>query len=70
MIDTLVFFDAYHKLLHNINPKLTGLKEDEYSNSWGKRIFKKPWMEDSYWLEVFNSNGNKKLKHIKVLMTT
>ena len=65
MIDTLVFLDAYNKLLHDIKPKLTGLKEDEHGNLWGNGIFKKSWLKDPYWQEVINSACNKILKEIQ-----
>jgi hypothetical protein len=68
MIDTLDFLDAYNKLLHDIKPKLTGLKEDEYGDSWGNGIFKKPWLKDLYWQEVMNSACNKILKDFQKLI--
>ncbi|MBY9021778.1 MAG: hypothetical protein KGD67_12040, partial [Candidatus Lokiarchaeota archaeon] len=68
-ITSLAIECAYDKLLHDIKPKLTGLKENEYGNSWGNGLFKNPWMEDQYWQGVFNSTCNRILKHIQVLIT-
>lgn len=36
--------DAYDKLLHDIKPKLTGLKTDENEEEWGNGTFKNPWV--------------------------
>ena len=44
LIDTGNFDDAYDKLLHDIKPKLTGLKTDEQEHPWGNGIYKKPWV--------------------------
>ena len=38
------FEEAYDKLLHDIKPKLTGLKTDENENPWGNGVFKNPWV--------------------------
>ena len=35
---------AYDKLLHDIKPKLTGLKTDENEEEWGNGTFKNPWV--------------------------
>jgi len=37
---------AYDKLLHDIKPKLTGLKMDENGEPWGNGAFKHPWIVD------------------------
>ena len=36
--------EAYDKTLYDIKPKLSGLKTDENEESWGKGVFKKPWV--------------------------
>ena len=36
--------EAYDKLLHDIKPKLTGLKTDEQEQPWGNGVYKKPWV--------------------------
>jgi len=41
------YSEAYDKLLHDIKPKLTGLKVDEEGNPWGNGIFNNPWVTDS-----------------------
>jgi len=38
------FEKAYNKLLNDIKPKLTGLKQDEHGITWGNGVFKKPWV--------------------------
>jgi len=38
------FEEAYDKLLHDIKPKLTGLKQNEYGEPWGNGVYKKPWV--------------------------
>ncbi|NVM34618.1 MAG: hypothetical protein HWN81_03420 [Candidatus Lokiarchaeota archaeon] len=44
MIDTDVFLDAYNKMLHDIKPKITGLKTDENEQVWGNGVFNNPWV--------------------------
>ncbi|MFX1502690.1 MAG: hypothetical protein ACFFDH_17145 [Promethearchaeota archaeon] len=36
--------DLYDKLLHDIKPKLTGLKTDENEDPWGNGVFNNPWV--------------------------
>ena len=36
--------DLYDKVLHDIKPKLTGLKTDENEDPWGNGVFKNPWV--------------------------
>ena len=38
------FEEAYDKLLHDIKPKLTGLKQNEHEEQWGNGVYKKPWV--------------------------
>jgi hypothetical protein len=38
------FSEAYDKLLHDIKPKLTGLKVDENGNPFGNGVFNNPWL--------------------------
>lgn len=38
------FEEAYDKLLHDIKPKLTGLKQDEHGDPWGNGVFEKAWV--------------------------
>ena len=35
---------AYDKLLHDIKPKLTGLKTDENEEEWGNGVCNNPWV--------------------------
>ncbi len=35
---------AYDMLLHDLKPKLTGLKTDEHEVPWGKGVFNNPWV--------------------------
>ena len=44
LIDEENFEDAYNKLLHDIKPKLTGLKTDENEEPWGNGVFKQAWV--------------------------
>jgi hypothetical protein len=39
--------EAYQKVLRDIKPKLTGLKEDEAGNPWGNGIYRNPWVVDA-----------------------
>ena len=69
MIDTLVFLDAYNKLLHDIKPKLTGLKTDENGNPWGNGVFNNPWVEDNNFQEELLVECNELLLFIQILMS-
>ena len=40
------FVDAYDKLLHDIKPKLTGLKEDENGNIYSNGVFNNSWIDN------------------------
>ncbi len=44
---------CYDKILHDIKPKLTGLKVDEEGNPFGNGIFKNPWVVDPSLQEEF-----------------
>jgi hypothetical protein len=44
LIDTGFLQDAYDKLLHDIKPKLTALKEDEAGETFGNGVFKNAWI--------------------------
>ena len=38
------FEEAYNKLLHDIKPKLTGLKQNEHGEPWGNGVYKEAWV--------------------------
>ncbi len=63
------FEDTYNKILHDIKPKLTGLKTDEYENRWGKGVFNNPWVISSDLNEEFRFNCNQILTHIAILIS-
>jgi archaellum component FlaG (FlaF/FlaG flagellin family) len=44
LIDQGDFENAYDKLLHDIKPKLTGLKTDEHEEPWGNGVYNQPWV--------------------------
>jgi hypothetical protein len=44
MVENEDYTGAYNKLLHDIKPKLTGLKTDENGVEWGNGIFNNPWI--------------------------
>ncbi len=43
-INGLDLKDLYDKILHDIKPKLTGLKTDENEDTWGNGVFNNPWV--------------------------
>ncbi|MFX1488437.1 MAG: chitobiase/beta-hexosaminidase C-terminal domain-containing protein [Promethearchaeota archaeon] len=59
--------EAYDKLLHDIKPKLTGLKTDENEVPWGNGIFKNPWVTCADFQETFCLHCNSILSHLSVL---
>ncbi len=56
---------AYDKLLHDIKPKLTGLKKDENEDPWGNGVFKNPWVICTNLNEEFTSDCNEILSQLK-----
>jgi len=44
LIDVENFEEAYYKLLHDIKPKLTGLKTDEREQPWGNGVYGQAWV--------------------------
>ena len=62
------YSSAYDKVLHDIKPKLTGLKTDENEVSWGTGVFKKPWVIDSDAQEVLRKQCNVLLYEINLII--
>jgi len=46
LLDDGNYASAYDMLLHDIKPKLTGLKTDENGKPWGNGVFRHPWIVD------------------------
>jgi uncharacterized repeat protein (TIGR01451 family) len=59
-----LFEDAYDKLLHDIKPKLTGLKEDENEAPWGNGIFINSWIKNLDIQNTLKRECNKILEEI------
>ncbi len=49
---------AYEVLLHDVKPKLTGLKTDEDDVAWGNGVFNNPWVETPALQEEFRLWAN------------
>ena len=64
------FEDAYNKLLHDIKPKLTGLKTDENEDPWDGGIFKNPWVINDELQEALRLICNEILGDTKILIET
>ncbi|MGB5912593.1 MAG: hypothetical protein WBH31_15480 [Promethearchaeia archaeon] len=64
------FEEAYDKLLHDIKPKLTGLKTDENEEPWDGGVFKNPWVINNILQEEFRLDCNEILTHIPILNAT
>ncbi|MCP4762193.1 MAG: hypothetical protein GY870_10455 [archaeon] len=58
---------AYSKFLHDIKPKLTGLKTDENEIEWGNGIFENPWINDESFQEELCLDCNEIMSYIKIL---
>lgn len=56
-----VYQELYDKLLHDIKPKLTGLKTDENEEPWGNGIFNNPWVTNNDLQEAFQLACNELL---------
>ena len=61
--------EAYDKLLHDVKPKLTGLKTDENEEAWGNGVFNKPWIVIEELIDVFILSCNDLLSQINTLIT-
>jgi len=59
---------VYEDLLHDIKPKLTGLKTDENEEPWGNGVFKKPWVICPELQETFQVSCNVILGDLKTLI--
>lgn len=68
MIASNNFGAAYDKLLHDIKPKLTGLKTDENEAPWGNGVFNNPWVTCSTLQEIFRGACNQILIHVTKLI--
>ncbi|NMC06985.1 MAG: hypothetical protein GYA24_17335 [Candidatus Lokiarchaeota archaeon] len=64
LIDTKEYSNAYDKLLHDIKPKLTGLKTDENECPWGNGVIGNPWIIDEECQEYYKLHINPLLKGI------
>ncbi|MFX1467759.1 MAG: FG-GAP-like repeat-containing protein [Promethearchaeota archaeon] len=64
------FEEAYKKLLHDIKPKLTGLKTNENEEPWGDGVFKNSWVINDDLQEEFRLICNKILTDITILTQT
>jgi len=60
---------AYDKLLHDIKPKLTGLKTDEIEIPWGDGVFKNPWVTCESFQDNFRLDCNEILGHLSNLFS-
>lgn len=60
------YMEAYNKLLHDIKPKLTGVKVDELGNSFGKPDFKNAWVSQGCFA-AFNAQINSILAALHLL---
>ncbi len=56
--------ESYDKLLHDIKPKLTGLKTNEEEIPWGNGVFKNPWITNSTLQEILRELSNEILLHM------
>ncbi|MFX0145972.1 MAG: hypothetical protein ACFE9C_18040, partial [Candidatus Hodarchaeota archaeon] len=59
---------AFEKLLHDIKPKLTGLKTDQNEAPWGNGIFKNPWVICDQLKEELRIACNSILSHIEIFI--
>jgi len=61
--------EAYDKLLHDIKPKLTGLKTDEDEAPWGNGLFNEPWVINTDLQEQCRIWSNDLLTRLKQVLT-
>ena len=67
IISSNYFNDAYNKLLHDIKPKLTGLKTEENENIWGNGVFNNPWVTCAELQEELRLDCNELMTQILIL---
>ena len=65
LLDEGNYRSTYDMLLHDIKPKLTGLKTDENGVPWGNGVFKHPWIVDSTLRAMLGSAIDAALADIK-----
>ena len=70
MISCYDFECAYNKFLHDVKPKLTGLKTNENEEPWGNGVFKNPWVNDAGLNEEFRTDCDEILSDITILINT
>jgi hypothetical protein len=68
LVQTCQMQDAYDKLLYDIKPKLTGLKEDEDGTTFGNGIFKNVWVLDGSLRLEFELHINSVLWALAILI--
>lgn len=61
------FEEAYDKLLHDIKPKLTGLKQNEHGIPWGNGVYEKAWVTCDELRVTFEEECNLILSQINPL---
>jgi hypothetical protein len=69
LVGTHNFEEAYDILLHDIKPKLTGLKTDENEEPWGNDIFNNPWVTCCDLQEAYRLTCNEILTRITRCLT-
>jgi hypothetical protein len=74
LIDAEEYQDVYDKLLHDVKPKLTGLKTDETETAWngGKKsgIFENPWVTCPEQQEILRVSCNNLLVELNPPLIT
>ena len=68
LVQTCQMQEAYDKLLHDIKPKLTGLKEDEDGTTFGNGMFKNVWVLDGSLRLEFEIHVNSVLWALNLLV--
>ncbi len=65
MLESGNYSDAYDVLLHDIKPKLTGLKTDKHEVPWGNGVFNNPWVTGTALQGQFRMWANNLLQEIE-----
>jgi hypothetical protein len=68
MVKAKNYCGAYEKLLHDIKPKLTGLKIDENKIPWCKGVFKNPWVIDFNAQKLLRDQCDQLLSELRLMM--
>jgi len=68
LVNTSEYRTTYDTLVHDLKPKLTGLKTDENELPWGNGLLKNPWVIDPTVQSTLRTQCNQILFELKSMI--